>query len=83
MRHENSKRAETYTFVDEPEGTLTAANVDGTARNGAVTQGNIAYSNGVLTINTVATSGYGLTSGNHTVKVTIGDVEYTLTISNS
>lgn len=73
----------TYTFVDEPEGTLTAANIDGTARNGAVTQGNIAYSNGVLTINTTAASGFGLTSGNHTVKVTIGDVEYTLTISNS
>lgn len=71
-----------YSFVEKPAGSLTAITVDGTARNGAVTAGNITYANGVLTINEAATNGFGLTTGDHKIVATIGGKAYTLTIDN-
>ena len=69
-----------YTFVNAPEGTISALTVDTASKLGAVTAGNVTYADGVLTFNATAASGTGLaTAGVHTVVVTIADVEYTLT----
>lgn len=70
----------TYTFVNVPQGALTAAVVDGTNRGGAVTAGNIAYADGVATIASVAVDAWGLSSGAHTIKLTIGGTDYDLTL---
>ena len=71
-----------YTFANAPTGTLTAAVVDGESKAGAVSNGNIAYADGVVTIKAAAVTGMGLATGNHTINLTIGGTEYTLTIEN-
>ena len=72
-----------YTFISTPSGSLTALNIDGTDRTGAATAGNATYASGVLTFNSTMTNNIGLATGNHTIKATIGETEYTLTITNS
>ncbi|MBQ8822669.1 MAG: hypothetical protein IJZ82_08510 [Lachnospiraceae bacterium] len=73
-----------YTFVDAPDGTLTALTVDGVAKNGAITAGNVTYEDGVLSFNTTSVAGTGIgNAGDHTISVTIGGevVELTYTAS--
>lgn len=70
-----------YTFAVKPEGTtVTALEINERDRIGAYTAGNATYDSetGVFTINAAAATNTGIAEGG-TVKVTIGDVQYTLT----
>ena len=67
-----------YTFVEVPEGTLTALTSNGSNRAAAITNGNITYEDGTLTFNATAVSKT-LTTGTNTIVATIGDANYTLT----
>lgn len=73
-----------YTFVDAPEGDLTAFSLNGTVRNGQLGSG-VTYSNGVLTMSKslvgTTISGWFVT-GENTIVVTIGstaDIQLTYT----
>jgi len=68
-----------YTFVNEPTGTMTALTVDGTSRTTAIGT-NATYSAGVLTFNSNAVKNWNLTSAT-TIKATIGGVDYDLTLT--
>lgn len=72
-----------YEFDDAsaPTGSLTAVTVNGTARNGAITAGNIAYnaSTKKFVIQKASVTNFGITEGNTTVVATIGGTEYTFT----
>lgn len=74
--------AYTYSFVEVPSGSLTALTIDGVSRMGAVSNGNITYSNGVFSINDGTVTVWNLTTGDHTLALTIGRNTYTLTIDN-
>ena len=72
----------TYTFVSAPEGSITAAKIDGVDKSGAVNAGNITYSAGKVTVKSAVVTNLSLASGNHTIDVTIGGTVYNLTIAN-
>ncbi|MBQ3545296.1 MAG: hypothetical protein IJA34_09965 [Lachnospiraceae bacterium] len=76
-----------YTFVDAPEGTLTAFTLNGTARNGQIGS-NVTYAEGTLTIaralTETTTAGWWNASSDNTIVVTIGsEAPITLTYSPS
>lgn len=73
----------TYTFEESgrPTGTLTAIKINGTGRQGQITNGNITYNatNGFFKITAAAIEAIGgVTEGNTTIVATIGGKDYTL-----
>jgi hypothetical protein len=69
-----------YQFAaNAPTGTLTSVKINGTARDGQITNGNVSYADGVFRVLKAACEQFNLTEGNTTIIATIGDAEYTFT----
>ena len=71
-----------YAFVDVPTGTVKTFILDEKNLAGAVTAGNVYFAEGKFVIKKAAVDNNKLTTGSHTIKVTIGEKEYTLTVTN-